>query len=151
MPHYFLCAVQWLMNMQVMVALVLLDSNEVNLPFCNSSSTSGLFRPAVGRSFRTQGVSLLVHDGVDPAPDLDTGLKELIAVCMAQRYQFRPSLGSLADRISEAIRIRDAAWYADPDNGHPNPGIETDEAIHRLVQACLQNPPAIDYASSGLE
>ncbi|KAK7936722.1 kinase-like domain-containing protein [Apiospora aurea] len=74
-----------------------------------------------------------------PAPRLDPDLRLLVCRCLAVRSGSRPGLAELFEAVMEAIRVRDAAWYASEGAGYCNPARETDESISGLLQLLLRD------------
>lgn len=74
-----------------------------------------------------------------PCPRLDPDLRLLVCSCLAVSSRFRPGLAELFQTVMEAIRVRDAKWYASEGARYCNPAMETDESMEGLLQLLLRD------------
>ncbi|KAH6647395.1 hypothetical protein BKA67DRAFT_694461 [Truncatella angustata] len=124
----------------VMAELITLQSQEViDLP---TEEAVSFTLQGGGETFRTMAMSILPDDqGQDPVPCLDSSLRTAIASCLAVQHELRPTVNTLTHIAKEAIKLRDAEWYARPESGHPNPAMERDAYIDNIFQVSLRNAP----------
>ncbi|KAI8634666.1 hypothetical protein F5Y19DRAFT_469727 [Xylariaceae sp. FL1651] len=79
--------------------------------------------------FITSGGDLLPNEyGVDPFPSLDKELRDLVCACLAVDEDLRPSLAAVANRVSQALRLKDEQYYVLQGTRG-----ESDEEIRNLV------------------
>lgn len=67
---------------------------------------------------------------IDPLPEIDRGMRLLVAACMADLPVHRPRIAALERHVAEATNARRPEQYRDRQ-------IETDKAISQIIQSCI--------------
>jgi hypothetical protein len=91
--------------------------------------------PAPFNGKPTKAGAILPKNGVDPYPGIDRGIRALVARCLYQNRNDRPSL-------REAMDIAIAGVQKAP-NAFPNPRQETNSAIRVFWQEFLYDAPQV--------
>lgn len=107
-----------------MVALAALNSQAGN-------SSAEFSRRRGGPKIRTYASEILPDMyGVDPCPDLDRSLRNLICLCRATDPQNVPTISALANLVHTAIVERDEDYYGGDET-------EADDSIQTLLKMLL--------------